>query len=61
MLYYDLIIIYLVIAYAHGIHYKHLTRIIINKFYFNINETCKCNLAHRLGNIHHFVLKKSWI
>ena len=33
--YYDLIIIHLVIAPAHGLHCKHHTRMTMNKFHFN--------------------------
>ena len=34
-MYYNIIIIHLVIAYAHGLHYKHHTRMTMNKFCFN--------------------------
>ena len=42
-MYYDLFIIYLVIVYAHGLHYKYHTRMIMNKFHFN---------KHKQENIH---------
>ena len=34
-MYYDLIIIQLVIAYAHGLHYKHHIGMTMDKFHFN--------------------------
>ena len=34
-MYYDLIVIHLVIAYAHELHYKHHTKMKMNKFHFN--------------------------
>ena len=34
-MYYDLIIIHLVSAYARGLKYKHHKKMIINKIYFN--------------------------
>ena len=34
-LYYDIILIHLVIAYAHGLHCKHHIRMTIDKFHFD--------------------------
>ena len=44
-MYYDIIIIHLVIAYAHGLHYKYHTQIKMNKYHFNEHKqnTWKCD------------------
>ena len=38
--YYDLIIIHLIIVYVHGLHCKYHTRMKMNKSSFQINMTC---------------------
>ena len=48
-IYYNIIIIYLVITYAHELYIKHHTRIMMNNLTsMNINEIHKCELAYRL-------------
>ena len=44
-LYYDLIIIHVVIVYAYELHCKHHTRMTMNKFHFNEHkqDTWKCD------------------
>ena len=56
-MYYDLIVIHLVIAYAHELHYKHHTKMKMNKFHFNKHklETWQCDLLILCGlhSMHH--------
>ena len=50
-MYNDLIVIHLFMVYAHGLHYKHHTRMIINTFHLNEYkcDTWKCDWV--IGNI----------
>ena len=54
-MYYDLIIIHLVIAYAYGLHCKHHTGMTMNKFYFNEHKQdtwkCDCLIGHIISII----------
>ena len=58
-MYFDLIIIHLVITYAHELHCQHHTLMIMNKFYFNEHkrDTWKCDwLIGHIISINPFLL-----
>ena len=56
---YSLIIIQLVIAYAHGFYYKHHKKVLMTKFYFNKHkwDTWNSNFASMPRNIQKDVIE----
>ena len=50
-MYYNIIIIHLIIAYAHGFYYKHHTRMKLNKFHFNEHKKDRWKCDWLIGHI----------
>ena len=59
-MHYDLIIIHLVIAYAHGLHCKHHTRMTMNKFHFNELKQDKWKCDWLIGHVIYITTSMSW-